>query len=409
MTCIETRDLFSALADDALTPEERAALDAHLADCAECRRELATFARTVKMVRAMDPAHAPAGFVDRVLAAAEPVPWSRRVARRVFRPWPTVPLSAAALLVIGGLAVLLFRALPEQQRLARQQYQAEYQPQPAPQQPPARPAGPGRPAAPTASREGARGTEPAPAAKSAPPTEPTQSTDEARVTEQARPTEPASRATPAPPAARDALSDSTRTDKSESRTAAEPSRLRAQTSAPTAKRAEPSSPPTTEAPAPPAGTADTQRAAPPGTGQEPGTTARAFERDEAKDDAKRAANVRREAAAIATVPSQAPPQIAPLSRTGPMTGTRAAPPDVTAELRTADVRAAERSLIALAARVGGRQTGRRIDGGRVVVELAVPSDAYAEFVRRAAALGPVAIDKQAIERSVLAIAVTISD
>ena len=31
MTCAETRDLFSALADDALTLTERAALDAHVA------------------------------------------------------------------------------------------------------------------------------------------------------------------------------------------------------------------------------------------------------------------------------------------------------------------------------------------------------------------------------------------
>src|SRR6266446_6056556 len=58
MTCTETRDLFSALADDALTPAERAALDAHLAGCAECRRELAGLLRTVKLVRAPDPARA---------------------------------------------------------------------------------------------------------------------------------------------------------------------------------------------------------------------------------------------------------------------------------------------------------------------------------------------------------------
>src|SRR5436190_1514909 len=96
MTCTETRDLFSALADDALTPAERAALDAHLAGCAECRRELAAFGRTVALVRAIDPAHAPAGFVDRVLAAARPEPWPRWLARRLSTPWPTLPLGAVA-------------------------------------------------------------------------------------------------------------------------------------------------------------------------------------------------------------------------------------------------------------------------------------------------------------------------
>jgi len=119
MTCAETRDLFSALADDALAPSERVALDDHLAGCPECRRELAALLRTVKLVRAIDPAHAPAGFVHRVLAAARPTPWPTRLARRLAPPWPALPLGAAALLVMGGLAVLLFRAAPEQQRAAQ--------------------------------------------------------------------------------------------------------------------------------------------------------------------------------------------------------------------------------------------------------------------------------------------------
>src|SRR5438132_977686 len=121
MTCTETRDLFSALADDALTPAERAALDAHLAGCADCRRELAGLLRTVKLVRAIDPARAPAGFVDRVLAAARPEPAPKRLARRLLAPWQTLPLGAAALFLIAGLAVLLFRGSPEQQQAARYQ------------------------------------------------------------------------------------------------------------------------------------------------------------------------------------------------------------------------------------------------------------------------------------------------
>src|SRR5881628_3284322 len=121
MTCTETRDLFSALADDALTPAERAALDAHLAGCADCRCELAGLLRTVKLVRAIDPARAPAGFVDRVLAAARPEPAPKRLARRLLAPWQTLPLGAAALFLIAGLAVLLFLGSHEQQQAARNQ------------------------------------------------------------------------------------------------------------------------------------------------------------------------------------------------------------------------------------------------------------------------------------------------
>src|SRR5207245_9668653 len=70
--------------------------------------------------------------------------------------------------------------------------------------------------------------------------------------------------------------------------------------------------------------------------------------------------------------SQTMPQVAPLSRTGPVTGVPAAAADVSAPLRVPDVTLAELSLIERAARVGGRQTAPPIDGGRVVVELAVP-------------------------------------
>jgi hypothetical protein len=100
---------------------------------------------------------------------------------------------------------------------------------------------------------------------------------------------------------------------------------------------------------------------------------------------------------------------APLSRTGPMTGILATPPDVTAQLRAADVSVVERSLIELAARLGGRQTGRRIDGGRVVVELAVPREAYAQFVREATALGPLSLEQQTTDRPLLSVAVTVSN
>src|SRR5438128_1149292 len=70
------------------------------------------------------PDAAPAGFVDRVVAAAQPAPSHRRLGRRLMRPWPTLPLGAAALLLIGGLAVLLFRGSPEQQRAAHDQLEA---------------------------------------------------------------------------------------------------------------------------------------------------------------------------------------------------------------------------------------------------------------------------------------------
>ena len=70
MTCPEARELLSALLDDALSPAERQAIDAHLATCAECARELTELRETVALLERLPPVHAPAGFVDRVVETA---------------------------------------------------------------------------------------------------------------------------------------------------------------------------------------------------------------------------------------------------------------------------------------------------------------------------------------------------
>jgi len=120
MNCHDARELFSALIDEMLTREERADVYGHLATCAECRRELAAIERTVSLVRGALPVRAPAGFVDRVVAAARPTPWYVRAARAALLPWPVkLPLGAAAVLLVGGLAVLMFRGGQEQQSTAR--------------------------------------------------------------------------------------------------------------------------------------------------------------------------------------------------------------------------------------------------------------------------------------------------
>jgi len=398
MTCAETRDLFSALADDALTPTERAALDAHVAGCAECRRELATLLRTVKLVRAMDPVRAPAGFVDRVVAAAQPAPWPRRLARRLARPWPTLPLGAAALLLIGGLAVLLFRASPEQQRAAQSRLQS-----------PPGPAAPARPD-PARARVAPEPKQPAPMPQqpAAPASEPPKSAGEPSSAASKRAEtsdEPKAKLGETRSAARE-MSDQRNvapppdvqhftpgresSERAQDRSKLEQAKRRdaapsvAQDAIDSAARGQSAAvPPAADPQTPPAPARDRQAATPP-------------------------RGAMSTAPSIATAKAQPTPQISPLSRTGPMTGIPAAPPDVTARLRVADVSAAERALIALAARVGGRQTGRRIDAGRIVVELAVPRDAYARFVREATALGAVSIESQATERPTLAVAVMVS-
>jgi putative zinc finger protein len=122
MNCHDAREQFSALIDDALAADERAALDAHLATCADCRRELQRFRDTVALMGGAAPVRAPAGFVDRVLEAARPVPWHRRLLHAVFLPWPIkLPMEAAAIVLVSVGVAMVYRGSPELQQSARQE------------------------------------------------------------------------------------------------------------------------------------------------------------------------------------------------------------------------------------------------------------------------------------------------
>jgi hypothetical protein len=120
MSCHDARERLSDLLDDSLEPEARAQVDAHLAACADCRRELDRLRATVSLLRAVERPHAPAGFVDRVLEAARPTPWSRRLldwlaAVRLLR----FPVEAAAVVLVASLAVYVFQETPALRQAAR--------------------------------------------------------------------------------------------------------------------------------------------------------------------------------------------------------------------------------------------------------------------------------------------------
>jgi hypothetical protein len=114
MTCHEARELLSAAVDEALTPAERAAVDAHLAGCPDCRRELARLRATVGLLQAVEPARAPVGFVDRVLAAARPSPWHVRLRRRLLAPGALRrPIEVTVVALVAVTAVYLYERTPE--------------------------------------------------------------------------------------------------------------------------------------------------------------------------------------------------------------------------------------------------------------------------------------------------------
>ena len=327
MTCHEARELFSVLVDEVLGADERGALDAHLATCADCGRELQRFRDTVALLRAVEPARAPAGFVDRVLEAARPTPWPRRWLRALFLPWPLkLPIEAAAIVLVTVGVVYVFRATPELQRAARLEST-----QPAVMEAPR-----------------AAISEPSSLATSQP-----QDTDRARERQYME-----KKIAGTPPAARDEAEQRAAGLKDASRDVDKRQDID--------KQKEASRPaPRTESQV--AGKVE----APPARAER--------EAGAAKESARLPAAPAPESRADALQPRR--------PATGSTAATSLAPPDVSGGLAVSDRDAALRGLAQLLARLGAVED-RRVDGHEgSIIELTIPREAYAEFARELARLG----------------------
>ena len=377
MTCHDARGQLSALIDEALGAEERGAVEAHLSTCAECRRELERLRGTVALLRAVEPARAPAGFVDRVLEAARPEPWPRRLLRALLLPWPVkLPIEAAAIVLVAVGVVYVFRSTLEPARL----YDA----------PPSGTTMLSDTAPPPPSDAGREAARP-PEATRAP--EATFRRDVARTPEAVRVRE----AERAPEAAK-----AKDRDQASEKQAPEQKAL---------EKKSPEGPPAAKtAPAPEAfkevgpqsKDADERRAklddaardvakrqanVPPATSAEPQSASKLEESPARAERAQEAAGARaRSSAAPGAGPRtdtlQAPRAAAPAPAIASFVA-----PDVSGRLAVADRDAALQNLSRLLARLGGVEDRRFVGDEGPIVELTIPREAYPELLRELAALG----------------------
>ncbi len=104
MECTEVREEFSALIDGELAPDARAAVEAHIAQCSDCLRELDAIKRIDGSYRGLPPQSAPRGFEEGIRKALAPAATART------RWWPRlVPVLAAAALVLVVLGTVTLR------------------------------------------------------------------------------------------------------------------------------------------------------------------------------------------------------------------------------------------------------------------------------------------------------------
>ena len=116
MSCERTRDLAAELALGLLVGEQRAQALRHLADCPDCRREVAQLTAVADELLMLAPEREPpAGFESRVLARLAPPPAVARPRRRLRRV--VAPLAAAAAAAAVAVAVVL-QTTSDDRRLA---------------------------------------------------------------------------------------------------------------------------------------------------------------------------------------------------------------------------------------------------------------------------------------------------
>lgn len=105
LDCSIIQEYLSAYVDDELPPEQREAVQEHLAVCPQCRGELARLTRLEEVLEALPSPLPPPELIDQVLA---------RLSRRQVFWWRSLALAASLLIgfFLGGtLGVDLYQEL----------------------------------------------------------------------------------------------------------------------------------------------------------------------------------------------------------------------------------------------------------------------------------------------------------
>ncbi|MFA6239640.1 MAG: hypothetical protein WC655_01850 [Candidatus Hydrogenedentales bacterium] len=121
----EIREQFSPILDDELTPDERAAIEADLAQDAELLRELHSLKRVDELFRRMPPLHAPKEFEAGVRAKLRPNVLRFPAAVLTRRRALGIAAAAAVLVLVAGVVVIQYRPSRTQFDMASTKYAPE--------------------------------------------------------------------------------------------------------------------------------------------------------------------------------------------------------------------------------------------------------------------------------------------
>jgi hypothetical protein len=119
MNCQEVQLQLSGYLEKSLDAVRMKSIETHLSSCPFCRAEVYGLSDCIRQVAELPMVELPVGFTQRVMAHAreieiEPTGWQRLLA--AFKL--TMPIQAAAMVIIGVLAVLLYQKDPRARNVA---------------------------------------------------------------------------------------------------------------------------------------------------------------------------------------------------------------------------------------------------------------------------------------------------
>jgi len=113
MDCKEINSLITEYLDDTLSAKQKKAMEAHLANCSACRREITTYRNIQVVIQEIgkESVSAPAGFTGKVMAALEKETLKpKRKLAWLANTWRKGVAAAAVFLLVAGSAAAGFNS-----------------------------------------------------------------------------------------------------------------------------------------------------------------------------------------------------------------------------------------------------------------------------------------------------------
>ena len=129
MICKDIEGKLAAYQEEALSPEEKSLVEAHLGTCAKCSSLLADLKKTVDLLKDLPEVEPPPWFTQKIMAQVrEESEQKGGLLRKLFYPFHIkIPIEAFATLLVVVIGVHIFRATAPEIRTVVQAPQAEIQ------------------------------------------------------------------------------------------------------------------------------------------------------------------------------------------------------------------------------------------------------------------------------------------